>query len=136
MGWSTDLFCNISYNRKTYNSIYEVDADIRELDACIKYAEDTLRDLAIMTEPNKLLSSKEDLDESPYSKIVLEFQNSIQSLREYYVERWKLQLLVDNWDECHNKEGLALDPPDNIHWNSAFITGDCINSIKYPKRNE
>ena len=30
MGWSTELFCNISFNRKTYNSLSEVESDIEE----------------------------------------------------------------------------------------------------------
>ena len=31
MGWSTELFCNISYNRKTFNSKIEVEDEISDL---------------------------------------------------------------------------------------------------------
>ena len=56
MGWSTELFCNISFNKKTYNSLYDVERDIEECKDLMKVCVDKLRALALMTEPQKMLN--------------------------------------------------------------------------------
>ena len=134
MGWQTDLFCNITFNRMTYNSISEVDDRIAELTLYIKNLEETLRDLALMTEPGKLLSLEDG--ESALYHLQRMVKESLEDLEEYYIERWKLEILRENWNQCHNDEGLAINPPENIDWRTAYLDGDFIKSIDRPNGYE
>lgn len=127
MSWSTELFCNISFNRQTYNSLYEVEDKIDELEKCIEQCKRELRDLAFITEPSKFLESE---DETPYSFIDRTFKENIELLEEYFIELNDLKTLRYYWDKCHTKDGLAIPCPDNVHWDSAFLDGDFIKTTK------
>lgn len=129
MGWQTDLFCNVSFNRKTYNSLYEVESDLEEIQKCIATCEEELRDMAIMTEPEKMYN-KEDYC-SPYDFVHQTVHNNLELLREYYVDEYKLYLLKDNWDACHDGVGLAI-PPKDLEYDAAFLDGDFIKTIDNP----
>jgi uncharacterized protein (UPF0216 family) len=133
MGWTTDLFCNISFNRETFNYKEEVESKISELDKCIESCKNTIRDMALITEPAKFINKEED--SNPYYFVINNVEDNIQLLEEYTIERFKLLLLLDNWDSSHTKEGLAIYPPDNIEWNSAFMSGDFVKSTKFPEIN-
>lgn len=126
MGWSTNLFCNIEFNRKTYNSKYEVEADLEQVNNIINICLTDLRDLAIMTEPEKFY------DEEKYDNALCfiseHFDSAIESLEEAYIDRYKLELLLDKWDVSHNKEGFAIDKPKEIEWDTAYIDGDFIKT--------
>lgn len=128
MSFATELFCNITFNRTTFNDKWEVKDKIEDLDRSIKSSEDRLKDLALMTEPNKLLT-KED-DEGYIYVISREVKDNLELLEEYYIERYKLELLLDNWEECHTKKGLAIYPPKNVIYKS-YLCGDFVNSTKY-----
>jgi len=134
MSWSTELFCNISYNRKSYNSKYEVQSDLDNIENEIKTCKQELRDLVIMTEPEKYYD-KEDYN-SPYDFVHRRFEENIELLNELYIDRWKLCILLEEWDHCHNKEGLAIDPPENVHWNTAFMHGDFVATVNHPNTND
>lgn len=134
MGWSTELFCNITFNKKTYNSLGSVESDLGNVEDMIKYNESLLRDLALITEPKKMLNLDED--EDVLSKIRIMLNEAFEELHDLYIEKYKLELLIDCWSNCHNKDGLAIDPPENISWDSAFLKGDFVNSVKYPNQNQ
>lgn len=133
MGWSTNLFCNIIFNKETFNSRCEVEAKIEELNNLIDFVKDRVKSFVIITEPNKMLGEEERKDPLFYlSKTIKE---DLEELEDYIIEKWKLEMLLENWDACHNKEGLAIDPPENIHWDIAFLSGDFIKSIKHPNNS-
>ena len=131
MGWSTELFCNISFNRETFNSKIEVQDKIEEIETYIQNAKDHLRDLLMMTEPGKFCPENYD----PLIWMRNEFQDSMEEIEDYSVELYKLNLLLTNWDACHNDNGLAINHPDGIDWNTAFLDGDFIRTVKYPDIN-
>lgn len=131
MGWATDLYCNITFNRKTYNTIYEVQNDIDELKEQIRICKNELQSLVYITEPEKFYDKSSYT--SPMDWINTSFQENMEALEEYYIELYKLELLEENWNHCHTKEGLAIPHPDNIHWDSAFLDGDFVNTIKNNK---
>jgi hypothetical protein len=56
----------------------------------------------------------------------------MEALDDLYYDKTKLEFLIDNWDNCHNEEGLGINPPDEIEWNTAYIDGDFVRTIKYP----
>ena len=132
MGWSTELFCNISYNRKTFNSKIEVEDEISDLDNRIESCKKVLRDMALMTESSKFV----DNDTNPDYFVTEQVENNLELLEEYMIERYKLSILLVSWDDCHNKEGLAIYPPDNVNWNTAYLHGDFVRSTKYPTNKD
>lgn len=133
MGWSTDLFCNINFHKETYNSLYEVEEKIDEYHHLIDICKSTLRKLAYMTEFDKFYNKDDYNNADDY--LSRELHDSLDELEDYYHELFKLEYLRDNWDACHNKEGLAINPPEDIKWNSAYLSGDFVNSVKYPNAN-
>lgn len=134
MGWQTDLFCNLTFNRETFNSLYEVENRIEELSRYISDLKEALSNLAMMTEPSKMLSLEEG--ENPMGRINVMVKDILTDLEDYYIERWKLEILKDRWKDCHNEDGLAIDPPENIDWRTAFLDGDFVKSVKHPNGYE
>lgn len=134
MGWSTDLFCNIHFHKETYNDLYVVEDKIEEYQRLIEYCKNTLRKLAYMTEPNKFYDKEDYHDADAY--IHKELFDSLECLEEYYRELFKLEYLRDNWNACHTKEELAINPPEGINYDTAYLSGDFVNSIKHPDANK
>ena len=125
MGWSTDLFCNISFNKETFNSKSQVTDRLDEVNEDIIKCENELRNLALMTEPNKFT------DSDPYEFVTDILENNLDELKMCAVEKWKLSLLLENWDDCHDKEtGLAKYPPEIC--DQSYLCGDYVKSDKYP----
>ena len=135
MGWSTDLFCNISFNKKTYNSLYEVEKDIEECKDLMQVCLDKLRAFAIMTEPQKMLNC-EDCEGNaidPIDIITTEFNRLIEEYNEYQYDLIKLKYLEDSWEYCHNEKGLAINPPEGISWKTAYLDGDFVRTAEHPE---
>lgn len=131
MSWYTELFCNITFNRETFNDKSEVQDKIEEIESYLQNTKNHLRDLLMMTEPGKFCPENYD----PLIWMRNEFQDSIDLIEEYSVELYKLNLLLSNWDSCHNDDGLAIDFPEGIKWDTAFLEGDFVNTVKYPDAN-
>ena len=126
MGWSTELFCNISFNRKTFNSKYEVEEELEDTKKYLETAKSRLRNIAMITEPKKFC----DDDDDPIYWLDNEITNTLELIEEYTIDIFKLERLLENWEQCHNKEGLAIDPPS---YGIAYLCGDFVKSEKYPE---
>lgn len=126
MGWTTDLFCNITFHKETYNSKYEVESEIEELNHSIKNNEEYLKKLVFITEPNKFFP-----DDTFYS-IDSAVKDTLEILQEDYIKKYKLELLLDNWEMCHTEDGLAIDPPEDMGYDTAYLSGDFVKSVKHP----
>ena len=128
MGWSTELFCNISFNRKTYNSLYEDESDIEEIKNILQMYKDRIKAYAVMTEPDKMIK----FDDEKYDNLLVQVSNDtsdmLEEMEEYYDELFRLLYLWDNWENCHTKEGLAINPPKEITWDTAYLEGDFVKS--------
>jgi hypothetical protein len=131
MSWYTNLFCNIEFSRETFNSIHDVYDRIEENEKYIEIAKNKLRTLAYITEPNKFCPSEED----PIIWIENEMESAIETIEESNVELYKLHKLIDNWNKCHNEEGLAIDKPKDLHYDTAYISGDFINTASDPTKS-
>ena len=132
MSWSTELFCNISFNRETFNTREEVLNKIDEIQKCLDLAKRDCMNLIFITEPKKFCAEEED----PTCWLTNTYNENMELIEEYTVTLYKLYLLLDSWDISHNKDGLALDLPENIKWDTAYVWGDFINTVKNPKVNE
>lgn len=133
MGWSTNLYTQISFSRKTYTDIYQVDEDIRDCKDMIQMYQKKLSQLAFMTEPKKCCP--EEWNDYPLDWIQNELRECFEELDDYYWQLSKLEILKDSWDKCHNKEtGLAIDPPKECAWNKAYLDGDFVPTINEPNK--
>lgn len=131
MGWSTELFCNITFNRETFNSKSEVEERIEEIERYSQSVRDQIRDLTMMTEPQKFCPENYD----PIIWLRNEIQDSLDALEECTIDLYKLNLLLENWNSCHNEEGLAIEPPDVVRQN-AFLEGDFVKTTECPNAND
>lgn len=131
MSWSTELFCNITFNRETFNSKSEVEERIEEIERYSQSVRDQIRDLTMMTEPQKFCPENYD----PIIWLRNEIQDSLDALEECTIDLYKLNLLLENWNSCHNEEGLAIEPPDVVRQN-AFLEGDFVKTTECPNAND
>lgn len=122
MSYSTDLWCCISFLRKTYKTKEDVQEDLDEARSNIRTAKETITKLVYMTEPNKFF--KASGGESVLDIVAEELQSAFDSLEEAQIEECRLTILLDEWENCHDENGKAIQPPDNIDCMTAFISGD------------
>lgn len=122
MSYSTDLWCCISFLRKTYKTKEDVQEDLDEARSNIRAAKETITKLVYMTEPNKFF--KASGGESVLDIVAEELQSAFDSLEEAQIEECRLTILLDEWENCHDENGKAIKPPDNIDCMTAFISGD------------
>ena len=127
MSQSTRLFTTINFAGKTYNSLIEVRIELQDIEIRINDLKSNLRVLAYMTEPNKM--KPEDATVSEYLDANVNYLYT--EFEELFVKRYKLEMLLDEWDKCHNNEGLGINPPDEIKYRS-FIDGDFVYTEKHP----
>lgn len=120
MGYGTYLYTSLYFYRKTYKSKFDVEEDLEEVRERIRRAKEDLMRLAYMTEPAKFCVN----EESPDSYIRAELKFAVESLEEASVEEYKLEQLLDTWDETHDSEGKAIKPSDEDR--KSFICGDFI----------
>ena len=132
MSWETRLFTSISFNRATYNDKHDVKSDLDETNGLIEFCKKTIRDLVVMTEPNKFFNNE---DSNPYLEMTSEYEHQIDFLEELLIKKYKLCILLDDWDNCHDVNGLAIDPPDNIKYDTAYLDGDFVNTVSNPNKN-
>ena len=127
MSQSTRLFTTINFAGKTYNSLNEVRIELQDIEIRINDLKSNLRVLAYMTEPNKM--KPEDATASEYLDANVNYLYT--EFEDLFVKRYKLEMLLEEWDKCHNNEGLGINPPDEIKYKS-FIDGDFVYTEKHP----
>lgn len=127
MSQSTRLFTTINFAGKTYNSLNDVENELREVEERIEDLKSNLRVLAYMTEPNKM--KPEDATASEYLDANVNYLYT--EFEELFVKRYKLEMLIEEWDKCHNNEGLGINLPDDVKYKS-FIDGDFVYTVKHP----
>ena len=137
MGWGIYLYPEIYYSKVNYKSKYDVEREIESIKKVIKMLESKLMGLALMTEPNKMMS-KEDIEEgiSPMQWVQCEVDsilnaNDDTALKDYYFDLFKLEWLRDYWDDAHNEDGKAVAPPKgSFKWpRNAYMAGDYVDSV-------
>jgi hypothetical protein len=136
MGWGIYLYPEIYYSKVDYRTKEDVLNEIESVKKIIAMLERKLEGLAMMTEPAKMMS-KEDIEEgiSPMEWVRHEvFQilsEDYSSLKDYYYELFKLELLYDHWDAAHNENGKAVAPPKgSFKWpRVAYMGGDFVDAV-------
>lgn len=132
MGWGITLYPQIYYSKVNFRTKYDVESEIEDIKKSIKMLENRLLALVMTTEPAKMMSNDEEC--SPNEWLLSEYRQIIEddedSLKRYYYELWKLEILRDNWDACH-KDNKAIAPPKDTFkdWDIAYMDGDFIETI-------
>ena len=127
MSQSTRLFTTINFAGKTYNYLDDVRVELQDIETRIAEIKSNLRVLAYMTEPNKM--KPEDATASEYLDANVNYLYT--EFEELFVKRYKLEMLIEEWDKCHDNEGLGINPPDDVKYKS-FIDGDFVYTVKHP----
>ena len=105
MGWETNVITQIVFNKETYDSIYKVE---EEIDFCNRRIQEIGNKLMIYSTSRPediLLNKKEDTIEN----IQEDVRDMIYLLQEYFVKRYALEALKDNF-KC--VDGDYIDNPD------------------------
>lgn len=121
MAYGTHLFTNIYYPNKTYTDLSEVKHDLEHVIETKKYLEDELKILVFMTEPSKFCSE----DDDPISFLNLRYGELLEEYNDYVIKEYQLNMLIDDWEKCHDSEGNPIKFPDSeYYWEKRFIDGD------------
>lgn len=132
MGSGCTLRTNIYFSHKSYRSITEVEEEIKLQESFIANAEKDLMMLITMTEPDKFWRKDEaEVGETPWIWMQNQAMQAIETIKEASEELSKLRTLLYCWDDCHNKEGLAIEPPKGDSCSGDYFWGDWIKSV-YP----
>ena len=105
MGWETNVITQIVFNKETYDSIYKVE---EEIDFCNKRIQEIVNKLMIYSTSRPediLLNKKEDTIEN----IQEDVRDMIYLLQEYFVKRYALEALKNNF-KC--VDGDYIDNPN------------------------
>ena len=122
MGCETDLYTTLVFSHKTFNDRYDVESELDDTEKLIKLYENKLQTIGVMTEPKKYCGDEDD----PLAFINAEVSDALKELDELYVERYKLNLVLETWDKSHDSEGYAIKRPENVPWDAAYLEGDFI----------
>ena len=132
MGSGCTLRTNIYFSHKSYRSITEVEEEIKLQESFIANAEKDLMMLITMTEPDKFWRKDEaEVGETPWIWMQNQAMQAIETIKDASEELSKLRTLLWEWSECHNKEGLAIEPHNGTGYNKPYFWGDWIKSV-YP----
>ena len=118
-------YCGVSYDKKG-----KLKNDIEELTKDIENAKSELKSLAFITEPKKFISEDDDYYFSTCLWLENKVNSCIEQLTTSTIKLYKLQLLYDNWDKCHDEKGNAISPDYEELEKICFYTGDWIETIK------
>ena len=105
MGWETNVITQISFNKESYDSMYKVE---EEIDFCNKRIQEIVNKLMIYSTSRPediLLNKKEDTIEN----IQEDVRDMIYLLQEYFVKRYALEALKNNF-KC--VDGDYIDNPN------------------------
>lgn len=127
MSFGTYLFCELYFNRETYETKEQVQSELNNINAYIKDLEGKLLNYGVMTEPDKFIKREED-DVNLMDLVQSEINAIIGQLEESYIDRYRLNLLLDNWDSCHTPDGKAITPKFDESKYTAFMSGDFVPS--------
>ena len=102
MGWETNVITQIVFNKETYDSIYKVE---EEIDFCNRRIQEIGNKLMIYSTSRPediLLNKKEDTIEN----IQEDVRDMIYLLQEYFVKRYALEALKNNF-KCVDGDYVA-----------------------------
>ena len=137
MGWGTTLYLSHYFSRKTYDNKWQVENDLKEAKSILEDAEKRLMQLAFITDPSKFMlreHTEEGIDAAEWLNFRL--RDLFEQYKDAHYDVIWLEELLQNWDKCHDVNGLAISNPDECAWGKAYLDGDFIKTVEYPEQGE
>lgn len=135
MGVGCWLRTTVHYRGQSFRTKDEVQDKIDENNRIIEVCEKDLMMYMTMTEPAKFWrESESEVGESPLTWMYNEVQRCIDGIKESTEENARLYILLNEWDDCHNENGVAIAQPKG-ELGDSFYGGDFIDSV-YPDGTE
>lgn len=129
MSTETELFCSIFFVGASYTYLWEVEREISELEKNCEKCKQELRDLVMITEPQKYFTASNE-NGSVYEQVAERIEQITESMEKWLSKLHDLYYLRDNWEYCHDKKrGLAIAPPEHINSNTAYYHGDYVKTV-------
>ena len=129
MSTETELFCSIFFVGASSTYLWEVEREISELEKYCEKCKQELRDLVMITEPDKYFTASEE-NGSVYEQVTERIEQITESMEEWVCKLHDLYYLRDNWEYCHDKaSGLAIPPPESIDYHTAYYHGDYVKTV-------
>lgn len=100
MSWETRALVEINFYKKTYNSLYEVEADLNDNKDSLKMLKERIQSLVMITEPKKFCEDGDD----PVWWLEQQVKQALEEYEDTYDEILKLEYLVGSWDKMHDPE--------------------------------
>lgn len=128
MSQSTRLYTRMTFFDKNYNNQWEVEEDLEKARERLNRLRQQLMNFVMMTEPKKFAPE----DQSPEFYLQNNAQLLMDEIQDEALGVWKLEILLDRWDECHTKDGLGKYPPEAAQ--HTYIDGSFVFTDKYPTK--
>lgn len=128
MSQSTRLYTRMTFFDKNYNNKWEVEEDLEKARERLNRLRQHLMNFVMMTEPKKFAPE----DQSPEFYLQNNAQLLMDEIQDEALGVWKLEILLDRWDECHTKDGLGKYPPEAAQ--HSYIDGSFVFTDKYPTK--
>ena len=128
MSQSTRLYTKIVFFDKNYNAKWEVEEDLEKARERLTRLRQRLMNFVMMTEPKKFAPE----DQSPEFYLRDNAQVRMDEIQDEALGVWKLEILLDRWEECHTKDGLGKYPPEAAQ--HTYIDGSFVFTDKYPTK--
>lgn len=132
MGWGTTFYTSLYFSKQTFRNKYEVENALEEAQEMRDWYKEKIKALVFMTEPNKFYK---DVDGDLMGQIQNDLNDYFDGLEETNDDILKLSYLLEEWDKCHDKEGRAICPPEDIPYDACYLHGDYIKMV-YPDGTE
>jgi hypothetical protein len=134
MGVEMHVLCPVSFYGETFKSKYELQEAIKTSQEGLDEAKAGLYKLAYMTDPSKFMDK--DYDGSPEMWIDERVKAIIHDIGLAEVDLYKYRLLLEYWDNFHDKDGNTITIPKEMRdkkaiWEYAFGEGDWLDLV-YP----
>lgn len=127
MGWGTYFYTWKYFSKETFNDKSDVEERLEETKQVITKIEGEIKAFVMMTEPQKFMPEEED---DPLWWLSDRIRELLEELDEFYCKRYDYEMILDRWEECHDKEsGLAIPHPDEESLHS-YMDGDYIATTK------
>lgn len=128
--------CTLRTNINFYQKSFETKQDVKDIidikERIIENCEKELMMFMTMTDPSKFWRESEaEVGETPLIWMQNEVTSLIESIKEETAELIDLYRLCNVWDECHDKDGKAIEPYMHENSSSHYFWGDFIDSV-YP----
>lgn len=123
----TDIFCAVTVANAELDCLGRAEDELEHVRSMIRMFEDELLAMAVMTEPLKMIRPAIEYEGAENEEVDMvgiirgKVSQRLEMLGEYRKKEDRLELLLDNWDKCHDAKGEPIGLPESMKWDDAYI---------------